>query len=46
MGPSGSAEGLWFTPAEFDIYDEGVYGWVFERSSTGHQAVVYFKVCP
>lgn len=46
IGPDGSAFGLWFTPAEFDIYDQGVYGWVFEGTASGHQAILYFKVCP
>jgi len=39
-----AAEGLGFTPAEFDSYDQGVYGWA-EGSATGRQAITHPKTC-
>jgi hypothetical protein len=45
IGPTGSVSGLWFLPSDFDL-GPGLYFWVFEGVSSGHQSILYFKVRP
>lgn len=45
IGPSGSAEGLYFYPSEFELRP-GTYQWVFQGVASGHQSVLPFRVLP
>ncbi len=45
IGPTGGVEGLWFYPYQFDLIP-GLYFWVFQGVSSGHQSILYFKVIP
>ncbi len=48
IGPSGSLEGLCFTPNEdwLGLTLPGLYYWVFQGTTSNHQSVLYFKVIP
>jgi hypothetical protein len=41
IGPSGAVDGLSFPTRQLD---PGLYYWVFEGTSSKHQAIIYFKV--
>lgn len=43
IGPAGAVDSLPFPTADFPA---GLYYWVFQGVSSGHQSIVYFKVLP
>ena len=45
IGPTGSSEDLYFYPYEFDLQPD-TYQWVFQGVTSGHQAILPFRVLP